>query len=120
MQDDIYMARALKLAQPGRFTTHPNRMSGASLSKMAKLSARYHQPAGEPYAESTRVAYGWKPKAQRQMHSNPVAIMAVRHRAVTHSSPRLERVVAAMQDPNPQVAGRDFTVCRLALTSANG
>ncbi|WP_249518904.1 hypothetical protein, partial [Escherichia coli] len=24
MQDEYYMARALKLAQRGRFTTHPN------------------------------------------------------------------------------------------------
>ncbi|WP_259469928.1 hypothetical protein, partial [Salmonella enterica] len=24
MQDEFYMARALKLAQRGRFTTHPN------------------------------------------------------------------------------------------------
>jgi diaminohydroxyphosphoribosylaminopyrimidine deaminase/5-amino-6-(5-phosphoribosylamino)uracil reductase len=29
MQDEMYMARALKLAQRGRFTTHPTRMSAA-------------------------------------------------------------------------------------------
>ncbi len=31
MQDEMYMARALKLAARGRFTTHPNLTSAASL-----------------------------------------------------------------------------------------
>ncbi len=87
MQDEYYMARALKLAQRGRFTRIPTRMSGASLSKMAKLSVKVaHQRAGEPHAEvhALRMA-GEKPKAQRRIsHSNPVAIMVVRHRVVMH------------------------------------
>ena len=90
MQDEYYMARALKLAQRGRFTTHPTRMSGASLSKMAKLSVKVttnvrvnHMP------KYTRCVWRVKkPKVRPPMsHSNPVAIMVVRHRAVTHSSP---------------------------------
>lgn len=36
MQDEMYMARAMKLAQRGRFTTHLTLMSGASLLKMAR------------------------------------------------------------------------------------
>lgn len=69
MQDEYYMARALKLAQRGRFTTHPNPMSGASLSKMAKLSVKVttnervnHMP------KYTRCVWRVKkPKAQRRM-----------------------------------------------------
>lgn len=69
MQDEYYMARALKLAQRGRFTTHPNPNVGASLSKMAKLSVKVttnervnHMP------KYTRCVWRVKkPKAQRRM-----------------------------------------------------
>lgn len=40
MQDEYYMARALKLAQRDVLPRIPTRMSGASLSKMAKLSVK--------------------------------------------------------------------------------
>lgn len=85
MQDEYYMARALKLAQRGRFTTHPNPNVGCVIVKDGEIVGEgYHQRAGEPHAEvhALRMA-GEKPKAQRRMsHSNPVAIMVVRHRVV--------------------------------------
>lgn len=87
MQDEYYMARALKLAQRGRFTTHPNPNVGCVIVKDGEIVGEgYHQRAGEPHAEvhALRMA-GEKPKAQRCMsHSNPVAIMVVRHRVVMH------------------------------------
>lgn len=87
MQDEYYMARALKLAQRGRFTTHPNPNVGCVIVKDGEIVGEgYHQRAGEPHAEAhaLRMA-GEKPKAQRRMsHSNPVAIMVVRHRVVMH------------------------------------
>lgn len=87
MQDEYYMARALKLAQRGRFTTHPNPNVGCVIVKDGEIVGEgYHQRAGESHAEvqALRMA-GEKPKAQRRMsHSNPVAIMVVRHRVVMH------------------------------------
>lgn len=63
------------------------RMSGASLSKMAKLSVKVTINARvSRMPRYTRCAWpAKKPKAQRRMsHSNPVAIMVVRHRVVMH------------------------------------
>lgn len=84
------MARALKLAQRGRFTTHPNPNVGCVIVKDGEIVGEgYHQRAGEPHAEvhALRMA-GEKAKgATAYVTSNPVAIMVVRHRAVTHSSP---------------------------------
>lgn len=91
MQDEYYMARALKLAQRGRFTTHPNPNVGCVIVKDGEIVGEgYHQRAGEPHAEvhALRMA-GEKAKGATAYVTleNPVAIMVVRHRAVTHSSP---------------------------------
>ncbi len=103
------MARALKLAQRGRFTTHPNPNVGCVIVKDGEIVGEgYHQRAGEPHAEvhALRMA-GEKPKVRPPMsHSNPVAIMVVRHRCDALIAAGVARVVASMQDPNPQVAGR--------------
>lgn len=81
MQDEYYMARALKLAQRGRFTTHPNPNVGCVIVKDGEIVGEgYHQRAGEPHAEvhALRMA-GEKPKVPRRMsHSNLVVIMVVR------------------------------------------
>ena len=46
------MARALKLAQRGRFTTHPNPNVGCVIVKDGEIVGEgYHQRAGEPHAE---------------------------------------------------------------------
>ena len=46
------MARALKLAERGRYTTMPNPRVGCVLVKHGKhLADGYHQRAGEPHAE---------------------------------------------------------------------
>lgn len=81
MQDEFYMARALKLAQRGRFTTHPNPNVGCVIVNNGDIVGEgYHHRAGEPHAEvhALRMA-GAKPKAQPPMSRlNPVAIMGKR------------------------------------------
>ena len=87
MQDEYYMARALKLAQRGRFTRIPTRMSGASLSKMAKLSVKVTiNERVNRMPRCTRCAWPEKKAkgATAYVTSNPVAIMVVRHRVVMH------------------------------------
>ena len=42
MQDEYYMARALKLAQRGRFTTHPNPNVGCVIVKDGEIVGRGH------------------------------------------------------------------------------
>ena len=52
MQDEIYMARALKLAARGRFTTHPNPNVGCVIVKDGQIVGEgFHYRAGEPHAE---------------------------------------------------------------------
>ena len=52
MQDELYMARALKLAARGRFTTHPNPNVGCVIVKDGEIVGEgYHHRAGEPHAE---------------------------------------------------------------------
>lgn len=52
MQDEMYMARAMKLAQRGRFTTHPNPNVGCVIVKDGEIVGEgFHYRAGEPHAE---------------------------------------------------------------------
>ncbi|MBA1930502.1 bifunctional diaminohydroxyphosphoribosylaminopyrimidine deaminase/5-amino-6-(5-phosphoribosylamino)uracil reductase RibD [Escherichia coli] len=110
MQDEYYMARALKLAQRGRFTTHPNPNVGCVIVKDGEIVGEgYHQRAGEPHAEvhALRMA-GEKAKGATAY----VTLEPCSHHGRTPPccdaliAAGVARVVAAMQDPNPQVAGR--------------
>ena len=110
MQDEYYMARALKLAQRGRFTTHPNPNVGCVIVKDGEIVGEgYHQRAGEPHAEvhALRMA-GEKTKG------------ATAYVTIETCSPHgrtppccdapigagVTRAVASRQDPNPPGAGR--------------
>ncbi len=65
MQDEFYMARALKLAQRGRFTTHPNPNVGCVIVNNGDIVGEgYHHRAGEPHAEAMRC--GWRAQSQRR------------------------------------------------------
>ncbi len=110
MQDEYYMARALKLAQRGRFTTHPNPNVGCVIVKDGEIVGEgYHQRAGEPHAEvhALRMA-GEKAKGATAY----VTLEPCSHHGRTPPccdaliAAGVARVVASMQDPNPQVAGR--------------
>lgn len=110
MQDEIYMARALKLAARGRFTTHPNPNVGCVIVKDGQIVGEgFHYRAGEPHAEvhALRMA-GEKAKGATAY----VTLEPCSHHGRTPPccealiAAGVTRVVAAMQDPNPQVAGR--------------
>ena len=104
------MARALKLAQRGRFTTHPNPNVGCVIVKDGEIVGEgYHHRAGEPHAEvhALRMA-GEKAKGATAY----VTLEPCSHHGRTPPccdaliAAGVARVVASMQDPNPQVAGR--------------
>nr|WP_318382494.1 bifunctional diaminohydroxyphosphoribosylaminopyrimidine deaminase/5-amino-6-(5-phosphoribosylamino)uracil reductase RibD [uncultured Enterobacter sp.] len=110
MQDEIYMAHALKLAQRGRFTTHPNPNVGCVIVKDGAIVGEgFHYRAGEPHAEvhALRMA-GEKARGATAY----VTLEPCSHHGRTPPccdaliAAGVSRVVAAMQDPNPQVAGR--------------
>lgn len=110
MLDEMYMARALKLAACGRFTTHPNPNVGCVIVKDGEIVGEgFHYRAGEPHAEvhALRMA-GEKAKGATAY----VTLEPCSHHGRTPPccealiAAGVSRVVAAMQDPNPQVAGR--------------
>ncbi len=110
MQDEMYMARALKLAARGRFTTHPNPNVGCVIVKDGEIVGEgFHYRAGEPHAEVHALRMAGE---QARGATAYVTLEPCSHHGRTPPccdaliAAGISRVVAAMQDPNPQVAGR--------------
>lgn len=115
---ESWMARAMTLARRGLYTTDPNPRVGCVLVNDGRLVGEgWHRRAGEPHAEVHALraagqaargatAYVTLEPCSHQGRTGPCA-QALIDAGVT-------RVVAAMQDPNPQVAGRGLALLREA------
>jgi len=114
--DHAFMARALQLAERGLYTTTPNPRVGCVLVKEgAIIGAGWHEKAGEPHAEinalssvSSIVGAG----RTAQGATAYVTLEPCSHHGRTPPcadaliAAGVTRVVAAMRDPNPLVAGQ--------------
>jgi diaminohydroxyphosphoribosylaminopyrimidine deaminase/5-amino-6-(5-phosphoribosylamino)uracil reductase len=116
--DHLYMARALRLAERGLLTTDPNPRVGCVLVKAGEIVGEgWHERAGGPHAEIHALQSAG---AQAAGATAYVTLEPCCHHGRTPPctealiSAGVARVVAAMEDPNPQVAGKGLAALRQA------
>lgn len=107
--DHRYMARALKLAQKGLYTTDPNPRVGCVIVRDEQVVGEgYHLRAGEPHAEIHALNAAGE---QAQGATAYVTLEPCSHTGRTGpcaqalTLAKVSRVVVAMVDPNPRVSG---------------
>lgn len=116
--DHGMMARALQLAERGLWTTSPNPRVGCVLVREGEIVAEgWHERAGEPHAEvhALRAAGELARGATAYVTLEPCS-----HHGRTPPCAEaliaagVTRVVAAMRDPNPLVAGNGLAMLQAA------
>jgi diaminohydroxyphosphoribosylaminopyrimidine deaminase/5-amino-6-(5-phosphoribosylamino)uracil reductase len=116
--DHAHMARALCLAERGLLTTAPNpRVGCVIVNDGVTVGEGWHERAGEPHAEVYALcAAGDKARGATAY----VTLEPCSHHGRTPPCANalidagVARVVAAMTDPNPQVAGQGIQLLTLA------
>jgi diaminohydroxyphosphoribosylaminopyrimidine deaminase / 5-amino-6-(5-phosphoribosylamino)uracil reductase len=117
--DYRFMAEAIELARRGCYTTTPNPNVGCVIVNNGQVVGRgWHQKAGQPHAE----VYALKQAAEKAQGATAyVTLEPCSHHGRTPPccdaliDAKVCKVIAAMQDPNPMVAGKG-----LARISASG
>lgn len=109
MSDHQFMARAIRLAKGGLYTADPNPRVGCVLVKAGEVVGEgFHLRAGEPHAERNALAAAGDRARGATAY---VSLEPCSHHGRTPPCSEglieagVSRVVAAMQDPNPEVAG---------------
>lgn len=117
MRDAFYMARAIQLAKKGCYTTDPNPRVGCVLVRDdVVIGEGWHVQAGQGHAEVEALknvqdakgatAYVTLEPCSHQGRTPPCCDALIKA--------GVSRVVAAMQDPNPQVSGRGLEKLKAA------
>lgn len=112
------MSRAVELAKNGVFTTAPNPNVGCVITRDGSIVGEgFHFQAGQPHAEvfalkqaedktQGATAYVTLEPCSHYGRTPPCAEALVKA--------KVSKVICAMQDPNPQVAGRGIQILRNA------
>jgi diaminohydroxyphosphoribosylaminopyrimidine deaminase/5-amino-6-(5-phosphoribosylamino)uracil reductase len=116
--DERFMRRALELAERARGLTSPNPMVGAVVVVEGNIVGEgFHAAAGRPHAEVEALAAAGLRARGATLY---VTLEPCAHWGRTPpcapavAAAGVRRVVAAQQDPNPQVAGGGFDMLRQA------
>ena len=116
MSDEIFMREALRIAKNALGRTSPNPLVGAVVVKDGKIIAEgWHRQAGTPHAEVHALNMAGDLAAGATLY---VTLEPCSHFGRTPPCVNkildsgIKRVVAAMEDPNPAVAGRGFEILR--------
>ncbi len=113
-----FMTRALQLAEHGRFTTDPNPRVGCVLVKNGHIIGEgFHEKAGLAHAEINAL------KSAIEDTNGATAYVTLEPCSHHGKTPPccdalifagIKRLVVAMTDPNPLVAGRGLERCKVA------
>jgi len=120
--DHRHMARALRLAEQGLYTSDPNPRVGCVLTRQGEGSGGvvgegFHRRAGEAHAEVNALAAAGERARGATAY---VSLEPCSHTGRTGPCAKalvragVARVVVAMQDPNPQVSGRGVALLEAA------
>ena len=114
--DFAMMSRAIKLAKRGIYTTAPNPNVGCVIVRDGEIVGEgYHHCAGEPHAEVHAMRMAGDKAADATAY---VTLEPCSHYGRTPPcaegliKAKVARVVCAMIDPNPKVAGRGIQMLR--------
>lgn len=116
LRDEEYMCEALRIAANAKGRTSPNPMVGAVIVKDGKIIAEgWHRQAGTPHAEIHALNMAGELAKGATLY---VTLEPCSHfgrtppcaNAIVETG--IKRVVAAMSDPNPKVAGRGLQILR--------
>lgn len=114
--DHAYMSQALQLAEKGLYTTSPNPRVGCVIVRDGKIvGSGWHVHTGQPHAEinALKIAgeaaqgatvYLTLEPCSHYGHTRPCAEALVRA--------KVAKVIIAMQDPNPLVAGKGASLLK--------
>jgi diaminohydroxyphosphoribosylaminopyrimidine deaminase/5-amino-6-(5-phosphoribosylamino)uracil reductase len=116
--DHRYMARALQLARRGLYTTQPNPRVGCVIVRDGQIVGEgWHERAGEPHAEIHALRMAGEAARGADVY---VTLEPCSHFGRTPPCANalvqagVARVVAAMVDPNPLVAGNGLRILQRA------
>lgn len=116
--DTHYMARALELAKRGLYTTHPNPRVGCVIVKHGQVIGEgWHRRAGEAHAEVYALRQAGEQARDADVY---VTLEPCAHFGRTPPCANalvqagVKRVLVAMLDPNPLVAGKGLAILQQA------
>jgi len=118
LNDENFMREALRIARNAEGRTSPNPLVGAVVVKDGKIIAEgWHRQAGTPHAEihALNMAGELAKGATLYVTLEPCSHFGRTPPCVNRIiESGIKKVVAAMKDPNPKVAGRGFEILKNA------